>query len=239
MIATRTLKQRAYSHLRRKILAREFAGDGRVSEWAVSRELAMSRGPIREAINQLLSEGLLRQQPGLGTFVRVPTREDLEQLADIRLALEVLAAGKAARRITTAQAMRLERFCSQMEVIGREVLAGTRKFEGNCLEAMFEADHGIHATVLEAARAPLIGQMLRTTSAMSLIRQQSPASLARQVRDMPDHLAIHRGIVDAVIARDAKASRRLMREHLSYVRRDVLTLFDLEQSACRAVAMGS
>jgi DNA-binding GntR family transcriptional regulator len=224
MAAIGTLKNRAYDHLRKKVATRQYPADGRISEWAVSRELGMSRGPVREAINQLLTEGLLVQQPGIGTFVNQPDQNELDQLCDIRLSLEVLAVGKAARRITRRQATRLEALCRQLEELGLAVIEGRRAFEGACLDEMFTADYGIHQTILEAARAPLVHRMVKTTQVLSLIKQRSPEALARQVRDMAAHVAIHRAIVNAVIAKDAKNARRLMRDHLRDVKRELLEL---------------
>lgn len=234
MSSIQTLKQRAYAHVRGKVLAGAFGRDGRVSEWAVSRELKMSRGPVREAVNQLLSEGLLVQQPGFGTFVRKPTRADVIELCDLRLALEVTAAGRAARRLTLDQAAQLDAMAAECEKIGAAVIAGERPYDEACYDAMFRVDHGIHALILEAARAPLIRRMAETSRVLSMIRQRSPLALRLQVQRMPEQVAIHRELVDAVKSRDARRARRVMAKHLRDVKREILQLLDREEPIASA-----
>jgi len=221
-----TLKQVAYAHVRRKIFAGEFGGDGRVSEWAVSRELGMSRGPIREAVNQLVTEGLLKQTPHVGTFVRTADREEIEQLCDLRMALEVFAAGKAAKRIRGGEIARLRKHMDDLAELGRSIIEGRRAWDPTSHEAMYVADSGIHQALLEAARVPLVRKMAENTQVLSLINQRSTQSLEWQLRDMEQHIAVHRRLVEAVCTGDAKAARHVMNEHLSHVKKELLELYD-------------
>jgi DNA-binding GntR family transcriptional regulator len=229
MSAIQTLKQRAYIHVRRQVLAGTFGSGGRVSEWALSRELGMSRGPVREAVNQLISEGLLVQQPGFGTFVRRAGRAEVIELCDLRLALEVAAADRAARRLTSEQAVKLDGFMADMERIGADVIAGRRPYDEACYDDMFAADHGIHDLILRAARAPLIRRMAETAQVLGLIRQRSPAALRLQIEGMPDQLAIHRELVEAVKSRDPRRARRVMGKHLRHVRNEIVKLMAMQQ----------
>jgi len=222
-----TLKQVAYAHVRRKIVAGEFGGDGRVSEWAVSRELGMSRGPIREAVNQLVTEGLLRQTPHVGTFIRTANRDEIEQLCDLRIALEVFAAGKAAKRIRPAEVTRLYKHMTDLATVGQAVIDGRQAYDPTCHDAMFHADAGIHATLLEAARVPMVRKMAENTHVLSLINQRTPQALAWQLRDMKKNIDVHHRLVEAVCAQDTKAARRVMNEHLVHVKKELLDLFDL------------
>jgi DNA-binding GntR family transcriptional regulator len=58
-----TLSQRAYEHLRGEILAERLAPGTELSEVALSRDLDISRGPIREAMGRLAAEGLITMRP--------------------------------------------------------------------------------------------------------------------------------------------------------------------------------
>ena len=57
----------------------------------LAKELKVSRSPIREALSKLVSDGLLVKYDGLGTFVKIPTRQEIEELFEIRELLETHA----------------------------------------------------------------------------------------------------------------------------------------------------
>src|SRR5258706_12301388 len=74
-----------------------------LSEVALSRELSVSRGPIREAMGRLAAEGLVTVRPRRGAEVRSITPEELIDSYQVREALEVLAVRLAVPRITEAE----------------------------------------------------------------------------------------------------------------------------------------
>jgi len=87
----------AYHHIQRKISTRELRAGEPVSDVAISKELGISRTPAREAIRQLVSEGLLESVPGRGVVVITLDRNDIRELFEMREALEGLAAALAAQ----------------------------------------------------------------------------------------------------------------------------------------------
>src|SRR5437763_1368039 len=85
-----TLSQRVYEHLRDEILADHLLPGTELSEVALSRELAISRGPIREAMGRLAAEGLITIRPRhaeraaqlTADHIRVPAQRLQAALAD-------------------------------------------------------------------------------------------------------------------------------------------------------------
>ena len=67
-----TLSQRVYEHLREEILADHLLPGTELSEVALSKELAISRGPIREAMGRLSAEGLITMRPRSPTMTMSP-----------------------------------------------------------------------------------------------------------------------------------------------------------------------
>jgi DNA-binding GntR family transcriptional regulator len=94
--ADRSIRTKAYEYIHGMIVSGELV-DGVISELAIAQELGSSRTPIREAIGQLLAEGLLEQTPNRGTTVVQLKRQDIVDLHELREVLECYAAGKAAR----------------------------------------------------------------------------------------------------------------------------------------------
>src|ERR1035437_9390317 len=92
-----SIRQKAYLYIQRKIAGGELAAGTAISELDIAKELGSSRTPIREAISQLIAEGLLEQSPGGGVLVVQFTRENIVDLCELREALETFALSKVAR----------------------------------------------------------------------------------------------------------------------------------------------
>jgi GntR family transcriptional regulator, rspAB operon transcriptional repressor len=109
-----TLWERVYRHLRQQILEGRLSPGTELSEVALSRELSVSRGPIREAMGRLAAEGLVTIRPRRGAEVRSLTPTELIDAYQVREALEVLAVRLAVPRITAADLDRLDELVSGM-----------------------------------------------------------------------------------------------------------------------------
>src|SRR4051794_8529863 len=109
-----SLRERAYRHIQRKILAGEIPSGGKVSEQSIAEELGISRTPVRSAIHELETEGLLEQVPRYGTIVRQADRRDIVELFDLRMALESFAAEIAADAISSEDLGTLGSLCDRM-----------------------------------------------------------------------------------------------------------------------------
>lgn len=85
------LKQKAYEIIREKLLSLEFQPGSRIREDLLSQEIDMSRTPVREALNQLASEGLVTNIPRRGIYFIDLSKDEINNLFDIREPLAVLA----------------------------------------------------------------------------------------------------------------------------------------------------
>jgi DNA-binding GntR family transcriptional regulator len=109
-----TLCERVYRHLRQQILADQLAPGTELSEVALSRDLAVSKGPIREAIGRLAAEGLVTVRPRRGAEVRSLTLQELIDAYQVREALEVMAVRIAVPRCTETDLAGLNELVSRM-----------------------------------------------------------------------------------------------------------------------------
>lgn len=94
--------------LRRAIITGVLAPGARLTEDRVAEEYHVSRIPVREAFRALEVEGFVNIEPYSGTFVASMSDQDAQDLLEVRQAIEVLAAGRAAIRRTEAQLSELE-----------------------------------------------------------------------------------------------------------------------------------
>ena len=94
-----TLWERVHQHLREEILSDRLPAGTELSEVALARELGVSRGPIRESIVRLASEGLVLVRPRRGAIVRSLSRDEFVEAYQVREALEVMAVRLAVPRL--------------------------------------------------------------------------------------------------------------------------------------------
>lgn len=93
-----SLAARAYLKIRNQILKGELPIGMALSRRQLATELAISVPPVTEALQQLENEGFLESRPRVGTRVRVPSRQDVEERSLVREALETQAARLFAER---------------------------------------------------------------------------------------------------------------------------------------------
>ncbi len=114
-----TLWERVHQHLREEILANRLPAGTELSEVALARQLGVSRGPIRESIVRLASEGLVLVRPRRGAVVRSLSRDEFVEAYQVREALEVMAVRLAVPRLTAADFDELGRLNDELVAVRR------------------------------------------------------------------------------------------------------------------------
>ena len=108
-------QEEAYSYLRKSILSGSLAGGTRLDIFRIASNLGMSRMPVREALRQLASEGLVVIRPNRGVVVTQLTPEDVLEIFEMRAALEGLAARLASPHLDEAAFQDLEHTLKRMD----------------------------------------------------------------------------------------------------------------------------
>lgn len=90
----------AYEKIKELILNEDIGPGEIVSENQLAEYLNMSRTPVREAIRRLESDGILVSRKGFGTIVKMLTLKDIEDIFEVREAMELIAAETAIKNIT-------------------------------------------------------------------------------------------------------------------------------------------
>jgi DNA-binding GntR family transcriptional regulator len=130
-----SLKERAYNIIRNRILSGEIKPGVRIREDLLAEEISMSRTPVREAINQLSAEGLVRTIPRKGIYSVDLSKEYILDLLDVRESLEILAVKRCIERITEEQITELEKIHEDFE----KMLAKGMYDKCNELDSRFHA----------------------------------------------------------------------------------------------------
>ncbi|MED1950259.1 GntR family transcriptional regulator [Brevibacillus centrosporus] len=115
------LKDVAYQKLKEKILTGHYSDKNHTSENELVEEFEMSRTPIREALQRLQAEGLLKIYSNQGVFFHSPSLKETHDLFEMRMAIEMFAIRKAAQLITKQNIVELEEnLALQREAIDEE-----------------------------------------------------------------------------------------------------------------------
>jgi len=203
-------KQRAEwiaERLRHAIEEGEFRPGDWIRQEHVAQRLGVSQIPVREALKQLVAEGLVEHVPFRGARVIQFTVEDVEDLYAVRAVGEGRAARYAAARITSAELRTLERLHRRM------LLCKTP----DDLREYRELNRSFHVAIIEASRRPYLVRTLRQlwvafpTMGWGNIPQVATTSAPE--REGPD-AAEHAAILEALAARDGELAEATTRAHI-------------------------
>ncbi|WP_172370073.1 GntR family transcriptional regulator [Sporosarcina jiandibaonis] len=102
-IETSLLTEQVYNILREKIIGRTYMPGSKLDIHKLAEEFGVSRSPVKDAINQLVHEGLIEIIPRKGTYVTQLKFTDFIEVLDARLMIELWAAKQAIRNITDGE----------------------------------------------------------------------------------------------------------------------------------------
>ena len=111
---SRTLSDQVVKQLRQAILSGQLKPGQRIVENEIAQAMALSRGPVRDALKILENERLVVHYPHRGAFVAWLTLRDAEEIYSLREALEVLALHNAIKYATDEQVGELSQVINQM-----------------------------------------------------------------------------------------------------------------------------
>ncbi len=113
-VARNVLSAQVKDRILQWILEGELAPGSRVVETRVARELGTSQAPVREALRDLATLGIIDMQPYRGARVRQPSKDELVEAMEVRGELEALAARQAATRMTDETIAQLRALIDEM-----------------------------------------------------------------------------------------------------------------------------
>jgi DNA-binding GntR family transcriptional regulator len=151
----RPLSSVVYDIIRERIIRGHYSQGSRLPETRIGEELNVSRVPLREAVPLLERDGFARTMPRRGAVVTTWSDQAIDDLFDVRLCLEVGAAGHAARQV--ARGASLTRLDSALAEAHRVV-------EGRDNYAIARASTAYHEAIVETTGNDLMQKMMRTIS---------------------------------------------------------------------------
>ena len=206
-----SLRDRVLEEVKERIIAGDLPTGARLHERNLSQELGVSRVPLREAILTLAAQGLVEMKPRIGAFVRPMTKDYVEDLFAIRMALEPLAASLAATNRDDAQLAELGRL---LDAERAALVAGDDK-RGSLVNADF------HLEILRASGNQLLFAI------MAPLQSQIQRLFRRTITSMSHQLSEDHGVMlEALRAHDAEGAAEAARRHVQDTRQISIALAD-------------
>ena len=211
------LRDVVFNTLRRAILKGELKPGERLMEIALAEKLGVSRTPIREAMRKLELEGLVVMIPRRGAQVANITEKDLNDVLEVRIALENVAIEKACTRMSEEDMGRLWLAAKEFE----HTMA-----EGN-LVRLAEADVAFHEIIYRASDNKRLNQVLNN------LREQIYRYRVEYLKEEETRNVLvkeHEELTKAIRERDVKKAQEISFRHIENQRRAIIQSIEAEEA---------
>jgi DNA-binding GntR family transcriptional regulator len=211
--------------LRDSIVKGAFSPGDRLREVPLATALGVSRGPIRSALHQLEREGLVIKHPNRRAIVAELSRNDVDEVYSLRLAIEPVVCAWAARNAVA------EDLAAMQEIVDRHSKITTRITDHEAAEV----DLAFHDAIYRAARHRRLLSLWRDLRPQVYVFLKArPHVRSREFRALISQS--HQGLLDAIAQGEAQRASDLATAHMkaSYLR--VIACYGGESAAADAAA---
>jgi DNA-binding GntR family transcriptional regulator len=217
-----TLGASIVATLKERIIGWQYPPEYRLTEEALCREFGVSRSPVREALRVLATNGFVRRMANRGYAVRQVNLKELEELYEVRLALELYAIETLATHGAPPKAL------SAL----KETWLAVRRNEFGKREELAELDTAFHETLAGLIGNDTLLQQLRAINERLLVFRMIDFDKEDRVETTcQEHLAI----LDKVAAQDAQGAREAIRRNIEAGR--AIVKATLKEALARAYSM--
>lgn len=210
------LRDVVFNTLRRAILTGELKPGERLMEVHLANQLGVSRTPVREAIRKLELEGLVIMIPRRGAEVAKITEKSMQDVLEVRRALDVLSAELACERITEEELEQLERACREFE----NAVATQDTAE------IARADVALHDIIIRATGNARLEQLTHN------LAEQMYRYRFVYIKDVSQHMGLmneHQAIYDSIKTRDKTKAAQYAGVHIDNQKISILNQIRIEQ----------
>jgi DNA-binding GntR family transcriptional regulator len=206
-VEVRSQSEEAYHRILERIVRLEMPPGSVVNEARLREELKIGRTPIREALQRLARENLVRSVPHRGTFVTDVNITDLARITEVRVVLESHAARLAAEKMTSADRQ-----------AAAEVLELLRRGRVTDQRDLMQLDQRIHRLIYRGAHNPFLEATLERYFNLSLRLWYLVLDREVRLREAVDE---HVEVLQAILAGDGEGAETIMRRHVAGFEREI------------------
>lgn len=207
-LKVKTIRGQVYQILRDEICSGKYGPGFWLQEKELAEKLGVSRSPVREALRQLVSDGLVIEVPNKGVFVKEFTLRDIDEIFDMRVMLESYGIQKSRKNLTS---VRRQKLFELLEALERSCAAGD-------LDKYVQVDEELHIRIVELGGNSLVESTYDRVRSMN--QQFRVLSLSSNQR-FADSMEEHRKLIHALAVGDITTAEEAMRIHLELARRTI------------------
>lgn len=206
---SKTIRRRIYEYLREQLLNGEIPPRQHLTEAKIANEIGTSRTPVREAFHSLELEGLIESIPRVGYVVKSISEQEVEEICEIRMAIEGLAACWAMEK---AYKKLIEELKKNISISDAKVSKGDAK-------AFIDLDARFHEIIARFSGSKRLLELAQTLRRHMLrYRIQSIYSVDNVLRAINGH----KGILKAIEKRNLEEVNQAIRHHMEQSKSDIL-----------------
>lgn len=206
----------AYNSIREYILQGRLDEASRLTEDFLSAQLGISKSPVREALNRLEAEGLIRIEPRKGAYLRRLSATEIKELYDTREALEAHVVRTAALSAALLSDLR------------QSVKRQRALLKANDKPHYIEEDVRFHSLLAQATGNAFLCSLLTNIQNQIWLSRRKTYDLSSSTA--PDN---HQAIVEALEADDRPRAESAMRAHIQTVRTRLVEFLESRELAAK------
>lgn len=210
------LRDVVFNTLRQAILTGELKPGERLMEIHLANKLGVSRTPIREAIRKLELEGLVTMIPRRGAEVAQITEKSMNDVLEVRQAMDALCVELACDRITEEELGELKKACETFEQAVRT----------KDVKKIAQADVALHDIIVQATGNQRLIQLVNNLS------EQMYRYRFEYIKDISQHERLveeHRVIYESIVKKDKETASEAARVHIDNQKKAIIRQIRLER----------
>lgn len=215
-----SLADEAYRSIKSQLLTSQLAAGDIVTGTRLAEEFAMSRTPVHEALKKLCQEGFLRVISRVGYVVSSVRLHDIQEIFQLRLALEMLGVELATGRVTDSDIAKFE----ELELVARAGAESIQSDDSALFMQLVEANRDFHVRLATLSGNERLVERVRGL----LDESQRIHLLDPRMRAQVDFGSMsddHRQIVQSLASGDPRAAREAVGAHIQGAQRRIISNF--------------
>ena len=211
------MSHQVYQILKDEIISGVYQPNDWLQEKDLAAKLNVSRSPVREALRQLAADGLVREVPNKGMFVRAFTPKEITEIFEVRKMLESYSILALKDKLTEAQKEVLQQYRDEL----------VQCHAANDLENYIEADSAFHRYIVECTENTILMELYRKVRTMNMLfRIFSLSTQKRFDESQKEHVTI----IDSLLANDMEQALEINDRHLALAKDTAIVHIPFEKS---------
>ena len=211
-----SLRGRVFHKLREDILSGKYQEHEELKEVAIGEEMGVSRTPVREAFRQLELEGLVTMIPRRGAEVAQITEKSMNDVLEVRRALDALCVELACDRISQEELQHLKKACDTFE----------EAVKTKDVKQIAQADVALHDIIVEATGNQRLIQLVNNLS------EQMYRYRFEYIKDSSQHERLveeHKVIYESIVKKDKETASHMAKVHIDNQKKAIIRQIRLER----------